>query len=136
MGKWNSIIVPFDKTKNIARKVLIDHRGEPLDLCTGLVQLKNVICVLKKDFDSVAVLVSNMKTHYEIDSLSRVIKEYSPLEVFPFKASKGDKKVIAIENPVLINFCELSEFQFQLMDLDKKKISDIEISVHMYYQFC
>ena len=118
------------------RSVLIDHRGEPIDLCTGLVQLKTIICVFKKDFDSVVVLVSNMKTHFDIDTSSRVIKEYSPLEVFPLKANKGDMKAIAIENPVLINFCELSEFQFQLMDLEKKKISDIEISVHLYYQFC
>ena len=73
MGRWNSVIIPFDKDKKIARKTLIDRKGEAVDLSSGHIQIKSVICSFKKDLKKIGVLVSNIKTHYEIDSKTQVI---------------------------------------------------------------
>ena len=131
---WNSIIVPYDSNRKIAAKTLVNQRGDTISIFSGSFLLQSVICDIKKDIDKVAILVSNVLTHYEIDNSTKaVLKEYSPLKCFELKGKAGETKVFDISDPICVKFCEIDEISFQLMELSKEKII-LDFKVHLYYR--
>ena len=153
---WNSIIVPYSKQTNIASKILYDNRGQAINLGKGLIQVKALICKFIGQIDTVGVVISNALTYYDLSQnkvihikfclwfkfyeahlyLQRPIKNYSPIYVFNCKGSSSETKVFQIENGTTINFCDLDEFQFQILDDSMKKVKNLEYDIHIYYQIC
>ena len=128
---WNAIIVPFDEKRQIAAKKLYTKRGSHITLLSATVLVKSIIIELKKPISKPMVLVSNLLTHYDVEG-ANVIHEYSPIYVFSISESHTTK-VVQVEDPISINFCEKDEISFQLMTIDKKKIN-LSFSVHFYYK--
>lgn len=131
---WNSTIAEYDSSRKVAAKHFINRKGDIIEISSGSLIVKSIICKFSQDFgEDVAVLVSNVLTHYDIDPRSRtVLKEFSPLHCFQLKAKAGDKAVFDVDNSVCIKYCEVDEITFQLMTLSKRKI-DVNFSVHFFY---
>ena len=136
MSDWNSIVVPYDKKKKCAIRKLVNSHGESIDIASGTIQLKCIVCSFKSYLKKPCFLASNILTHYEIDSQSKTsIEEYSPLEFLSIEGSSGDDKIYQFQNPLQLKFCDIENFEFYLLTLDKKKI-DLEFFVHIYYKLC
>ena len=129
--RWNSVVVPFDARRKIAAKRLYSKRGNPITILTGKVSIKNIIVEVKQAISKPVILVSNLLTYYDVDG-SNMVHEFSPIHIFELKDS-NQTKLIELNDPVTIEFCEIDEMTFQLMTLDKKKVN-LKFSVHLYYK--
>ena len=113
---WNSVIATYDTKKKKAVKGLVNQRGNPITIISGNVIVKSVILEIKQKIDKPIVLVSNLKTHYDVENQNKVNLEYSPLHVFQVEEA-NQTKVVHIQDSMCINFCEQDEFSFELCDL-------------------
>ena len=97
---WNAIIIPYDSVKRFASRKLVNSRGETIDIASGSVQLRSIICKHKSQVKTPAFLVSNIKTHFEIDPSSKAsVEEYSPLEFLMLEANSNETKIYKFDNP-------------------------------------
>ena len=128
---WNALIAPYDSQRKIAAKKLFTKRGSHITLLSAKVLVKSIILELANPIKKPIVLVSNLLTHFDVDGVN-VNHEYSPIHVFSVSESHRTK-IVYVDDPICIDFCEKDEMSFQLMTIDKNKIN-IPFSVHLYYK--
>ena len=134
MTCWNSILTKYDQTRRLSSVTIVNSKGDKVDFSSGSIKLKSVICKSKKDLKTIAILVSNCSTHYEISSRGYPLKEYSPLFTFELNLAANEEKVFSIEDSSeCIKVCEIEELTFQLITLEKKKIDVDNLQVHLFY---
>ena len=130
---WNAILIPYNSIRKLAAKKLVSKRGNPITILSGTVLIKSIVLELKQKVSDPIILVSNLLTHFDIDENGdNVVKEFSPIHIFQVSDTYMTK-IVHIEKPMCIDFCEVDEMTFQLMTLNKTKV-DIPFSVHLYYK--
>ena len=132
---WNAQIIPFNTSKKIAFKQLVNRLGEEISINSGLVLLKSLIVKFKANFEQPAILTSNLLTIFDLED-NKVIVDYTPLQIISLKGRINQVSVIDFGQSIPFSISQIEEIEFRLLDLNKRLLDNIEYSVHIWFKIC